>query len=55
MKTFLIAGFLFVVPSIGVIAMNPQAVKQSVENADKWVKETFPEQKPKKKRQRRRG
>jgi len=55
MKTYLIAAVLFVVPTIVVIAMNPTAAKQSLQDVQKWSKKTFPAPKPKPKPPRRRG
>jgi len=55
MKTYLLAAVMFVVPIIGVIAMNPNAAKQSLKDVQKWAVKTFPTPKPKKKFRRRRS
>ncbi len=46
MKTVLTAAILFLIPIIGVVAMNPEAAQQSFQEARVWAEKTFPKPAP---------
>ena len=43
MGKLVIAGVLFMAPIVGVLAVNPTATKDCLENAQVWLKKQFPD------------